>query len=487
MDDQGTIRRFVLFVLLLLAPEMAGAMEHFVRPLQDQNGRAIAGATVSVYIAGSTTLATIYSDNGATVKSNPITTGVDGMMDFYAANGLYDLAPVAKGYVFNVNQYKRLAMVDPGEVGGGPPSSCIRTVSGTTDTILSTDSGCIVVYTDTGVVSVVLPQAGAAGFGTSFNVTLLNLTATQVIVTPVSSTIQTADELTLLPGQSTDIRSDGANYYHAPGVKNATGWPQSDELKEITWAASESSAEAVGDGTRKIRRWCDATVGCIEKPDPIGDTYWRIWDNFTGCVRDMEANGGLGANVLCFDPDAATPNGKYPFQAGYKPIASFLVPLIPRGAATEAAESIVSNQPKAWYLTVTDSNSDAADFSFPVTGKMAGATTATFRLVGVSKNAAPSGNVDLDCAISSYTPGSDTFAAHVTTGEVTALLTPATQNRPVAVTTAAHTINGGALVAGDVLYGSCEVDATATTSAQMGDFRLWGYVLITLSVNSLSD
>lgn len=486
MDDQSIVKRLLLVALLCL-PELAQAMEHFVRPLQDQNGRAIAGATVSVYIAGSSTLATIYSDNGTTVKANPITTGVDGMMDFYAANGLYDLAPVAKGYVFNVTQYKRLALVDPNEVGGGPPSSCIRLVSGATDTILSSDSGCIVIYTDTGIVVVSLPQAGSAGFGASFNVTLLNLAAVQVIVTPTDSTIQTADTLTLLTGQSTDIRSDGSNYYHAPGVKNITGWPQNDELKEITWAASESSAEAVGDGTRKIRRWCDATSGCISKPDPIGDTFWRVWNDFAGCIRDMEANGGLGANVLCFDPDAATPNGKYPFQPGYYPVASFLVPLIPRGAAAEVLESIVTNQPKAWYLTVTDSNSDAADFSFPVTGKMAGATTATFRLMGVSKNAAPSGNIDFDCAISSYTPGADTFAAHVTTGEVTALLTPATQNRAVAVTTSAHTINGGSLVAGDVLYGSCEVDATATTSAQMGDFRLWGYVLITLSVNSLSD
>lgn len=158
-----------------------------------------------------------------------------------------------------------------------------------------------------------------------------------------------------------------------------------------------------------------------------------------------------------------------------------LVPLNPRGAATGGYESIVTNQPSDYYLTVTDANTDAADFSFSVTAELAGKTTATFRLLGVSKNASPANNIDFDCAMSSYTPGTDTFAAHVTTGEVTALLTPATQNRPVAVTTSSHTINGGALVAGDVVHGSCEVDATATTSAQMTDFRLWGWVLITLN------
>lgn len=159
----------------------------------------------------------------------------------------------------------------------------------------------------------------------------------------------------------------------------------------------------------------------------------------------------------------------------------FLIPLNPRGAVTLNQESIVANQPSDYYLTVTDANTDAADFSFPVTVEMAGKTTATFRLVGVSKHASPANNIDLDCAMSSYTPGTDTFAAHVTTGEMTALLTPATQNRPVAVTTSAHTINGGALVAGDIVHGSCEVDAGATTSAQLTDFRLWGWVLVTLN------
>lgn len=272
------------------------------------------------------------------------------------------------------------------------------------------------------------------------------------------------------------------------GGSGATTLDQAfDGGKEIDGANNETNAIKMGDGSRKTKKWCDATYGCVEKPDPLGDTYWRIWDNYRGCVRDMEANSGLGANMWCFDPDSATTNGRYLFESGYYPVASFPLVLEPRGAASSASESIVSNQPKGFFLTLTDANTDAADFSFPVTAKMAGATTATFRLVGVSKNASPSGTVELDCALYSYTPGTDTFTAHVTTGEVAASMTPATQNRSVAVTTSAHTINGGPLVAGDIAFGSCEVDATATTSAQMSDFRLWGYVLVQLSVNSLSD
>jgi hypothetical protein len=192
------------------------------------------------------------------------------------------------------------------------------------------------------------------------------------------------------------------------------------------------------------------------------------------------------AAMLTIDPDAASPNAMYQFGSAYKPIMTLLLPLSPRGAASISEESQITDQPKSWWITLTDANTDAADFSFPITAKMVGATTATFRLIGSSNHASPSGNIDLDCAMSTFTPGTDTFTAHVTTGEVTALLTPATTDRPVAVTTSAHTING-TLIAGDIIFGSCEVDASATTSTQMTDFRLWGFVQVSLSANSLSD
>lgn len=247
--------------------------------------------------------------------------------------------------------------------------------------------------------------------------------------------------------------------------------------------ATSANPHRIGDGTRGIETFGDPTLGSVSRPFPLGDTQWPCWTSFRCILRDQAAQ----ADMLIINPAAASVNAMYQFQTGYKPLMSFSVPLEPRGAATSAAESLLTNVPFRWYLTVTDANTDAADFSFPVTARMAGATTMTFRLIGVSTNAAPSGNIDLDCAAYTYTPGTDTIAAHSTTGEVTVLLTPATQYRPVATTSAAHTINGGALVAGDIVFGSCEVDATATTSAQMTDFRLFGEVLVTLSVNSWSD
>lgn len=257
--------------------------------------------------------------------------------------------------------------------------------------------------------------------------------------------------------------------------------------QEIDSAYSETNSVRIGDGIRKTKKWCDATSGCVEKPDPLADTFWPIWPNFNGCIKDMEANSGLGANMLCVDPDAASTNLMYQFQTGYNPIGSIAPALYPRGAATGAEESIVTNQPRMYYLTLTDVDTDAADFSFLANAKLNGAATATFRLVGVSKHASPSGDIALDCAMTSFTPGTDTFTAHSTTGQVRITLTPSVQNRPVAATSSAHTINGGPIATGDVVYGSCEIDATATTSTQLSDFRLRGDVLIQLQQNSLSD
>lgn len=57
-----------------------------------------AGASCAVYLRGTLTLATIYSDNGITVTANPLTTSATGDIFFYAADGRYDLSVSQVGY-----------------------------------------------------------------------------------------------------------------------------------------------------------------------------------------------------------------------------------------------------------------------------------------------------------------------------------------------------------------------------------------------------
>ncbi len=54
----------------------------------------LGGTSVSVFVKDTTTLATLYSQNlvsPATIIENPTLTGADGALDFYVANGTYDL------------------------------------------------------------------------------------------------------------------------------------------------------------------------------------------------------------------------------------------------------------------------------------------------------------------------------------------------------------------------------------------------------------
>lgn len=306
-----------------------------------------------------------------------------------------------------------------------------------------------------------------------------NVAGADVVSAQISAC--TACTVTVIARRTTAVLGGGGgggSVSEADTLETVTG-----RGRVVTTANSLLNAVRIGDGTTPMCHYTDVTLGPMIRPCTDSNVRTLVPANFTWCWYDLEGN----ACMFTIDPDAASVNLMYQYQTGYKPIASFMPNLEPRGAATSASESITTNVPKAWYLTVTDADTDAADFSFPVTAKMAGATTMTFRLYGVSNNASPSGNIAFDCAVDKFTPGTNTLTAHSTTGQQRITLTPATQYRMVAGTSAAHTINGGALATGDIVFGSCEVDATATTSAQMTNFRLWGNVLIQLSVNSPSD
>lgn len=60
--------------------------------------RVLSSATCTVYVSGTTTLATLYSDNGVTPLANPFLSTSTGQVSFYAANGLYDLVVTKTGF-----------------------------------------------------------------------------------------------------------------------------------------------------------------------------------------------------------------------------------------------------------------------------------------------------------------------------------------------------------------------------------------------------
>jgi hypothetical protein len=65
--------------------------------VQDREGNAVAGAEVYIRVQASNALATLYSDDGVTPTSNPLTTDNDGEWSAYWADGVYKVQVFVEG------------------------------------------------------------------------------------------------------------------------------------------------------------------------------------------------------------------------------------------------------------------------------------------------------------------------------------------------------------------------------------------------------
>ena len=72
----------------------------------------LAGASITVRTSGGG-VATIYSDDGATLKANPFNTADDGEYAFYAANGTYSIEIAKTGYATETKS--GVVLFDPSE------------------------------------------------------------------------------------------------------------------------------------------------------------------------------------------------------------------------------------------------------------------------------------------------------------------------------------------------------------------------------------
>jgi hypothetical protein len=133
-------------------------------------------------------------------------------------------------------------------------ATTIRSNTGTTDTILSSDCFKVVTENNASAVAVTLPQA-TGSFGATWGYTQINLGAGTVTITPTTSTINGAATLTLTTGQSADITSDGTNYVAAlgkgggSGTVTTTGSPANGNLAQFSGATSVTNGNLSGDCT----------------------------------------------------------------------------------------------------------------------------------------------------------------------------------------------------------------------------------------------
>jgi hypothetical protein len=123
-------------------------------------------------------------------------------------------------------------------------NSHVTAVTGATQTIADTDVGRFFSYTNAGGCAVTLPQAGSAGptFPASTGFWVVNNGGGNVVITPTTSTINGAANLTLGVGDSCVVVSDGSNYFALVGrVSFSAGIPVAAHVVGNTTAVSSTS------------------------------------------------------------------------------------------------------------------------------------------------------------------------------------------------------------------------------------------------------
>jgi hypothetical protein len=366
------MRRILCLTLLYLSIAVpAFSLGHYRDAVQDTKGNAMGNVSVSVYLQGTDTLATLYSDNGVTPKDNPFVTDAKGSYNFYVAQGIYDIVLSCE--------------------------TCYGGRSYEFDAARDRD----IFITDTAT-------SGVSGLGNNFDVENQIFNATSALPLLVTN------------------------------------------------------------GTQGVAIYGDATEGGVIKPFPLGDSLWRIWTNFNGCIRDMEA----GANMFCYDPDAATRKAMYAYQVGYYPLKSFYVSAqMITGDGTQCPTSptlvTISNSSRYSHIC-TENNSSRRRFVVPMRTNWDGGVI--YIKPYYSQTAADTGSVLLDVAAACRALGTafnGTYGTEINVDDAALVGSGAIE----ATLSGAITPNG-TCAASDELFVYMDVDATTnpTTAAATLNF-----------------
>jgi hypothetical protein len=132
-------------------------MQKYQNNVTNRAGDAVRGLQVTVNVAGGG-LATIYSDNVGTVRSNPLTTDASGYFEFYAADGRYNITVPGGGYTD--------VMINDTLLGINGAVKVVDLEADTGATLVGTTTGTVQADLDARPTAAALAAAGgAAGIG----------------------------------------------------------------------------------------------------------------------------------------------------------------------------------------------------------------------------------------------------------------------------------------------------------------------------------
>lgn len=247
------------------------------------------------------------------------------------------------------------------------------------------------------------------------------------------------------------------------GATTAQGLDANFDIEPEIDNATNANPFIVGNGTQKLELFGDATMGGTIRPSPLGDSIWRIWTNFNGCIRDEEG----AANMLCYNPDAATTRLMGEYMTGYRPRGYFFIPasaFIGDGTnCPSAASAVTINSGPKVYTMICGSGSngdmdfdvvmpmdwDGTDLVFEVTYRQSAANTS-----------AMNSDIKAQCRGAGETPSS-TWGTAVAIDDAAVTGSNAEDKTLSAAVTPA-----GTCAAGDHLFVRYTLDVTGTTTPE---------------------
>jgi hypothetical protein len=251
----------------------------------------VTGSTQCLHVSTSGVVSGTGSDCGSSGGSGTVNSGTSGQLAIYASTG---------------------TAVSGATIGAGlsltgstlASSYSIRVVSGTTDTILSTDCANGVEYTSSSAVAITLPQA--TGSFATCNVDIVNTGTGTDTVTPATSTVNGGTSVAVSSSRNANITASSGNYVATGtytvsgtgGTVTTTGSPTSGQLAMFSGATSVTGITIASTMTAFLEANTTFTIaptGCTPSAHtggPFGGTITLAAGPCTSIVVTM--NGATG-------------------------------------------------------------------------------------------------------------------------------------------------------------------------------------------------